>query len=269
MKIILNKKKLVTALKNEKDLGFVPTMGSLHKGHISLINKSSNICKKTIVSIFINKTQFNQKSDYKKYPRNLKKDISILRKCNIDYLYLPTNKQIYPDGPNKKIKISTFSKQLCGKFRPNHFKGVVDVVDRFVKLINPNKIFFGEKDMQQLKIIQEFFRRKKSKTKVVSCPTVREKNGIAFSSRNNLLKIDEKKTASVIYKLLSNNKKQMLKNKYLIKKIKHKIKKKGIIKIDYIKILDINKLIKPYKKKAKFRIFIAYHIGRVRLIDNV
>ena len=101
MKIILTKKKLVTALKNEKDLGFVPTMGSLHKGHISLINKSSNICKKTIVSIFINKTQFNQKSDYKKYPRNLKKDISILRKCNIDYLYLPTNKQIYPDGPNK------------------------------------------------------------------------------------------------------------------------------------------------------------------------
>ena len=141
MKIFLNKTKLIKIIQHEKNLGFVPTMGAIHKAHIYILKKSISLCNKTIVTIFVNKPQFNKINDYKKYPRNLKKDISILRKCKVDYLYLPSTKQIYPIGPNKKIKISSFSKKLCGKFRPGHFEAVVDVIDRFIKIIEPNKIF--------------------------------------------------------------------------------------------------------------------------------
>ena len=160
MKIISNKKKLAEFVDNEKNLGFVPTMGAIHSGHASLINKSIASCSKTIVSIFINKPQFNKKIDYKNYPRKRIKDILALRKLKIDYLYLPTSKQIYPSGHNKNIKISSFSKKLCGKNRPGHFKAVVDVVQRFIKIIKPAKIFLGEKDMQQLKIIDHFIKKK-------------------------------------------------------------------------------------------------------------
>ena len=269
MKIILNKRKLINILKHKRDLGFVPTMGSIHKGHISLIKKSIKLSQETIVSIFINKHQFNRKIDYQKYPKNIEKDTSILRKCNVDYLYLPPNKQIYPNGPSKKIKINTLSKKLCGKFRPNHFEAVADVVNSLVKIIKPSKIFFGEKDMQQLKIMEDFFKKKKIKIKVIYCKTIRENNGIACSSRNVLLLKKQKAVASNVYKLISKNKNQLLKKNYLLKKIKAKILKMGVEKIDYLKILDINKLIKPFKKNVKFRIFIAYYLGKTRLIDNI
>ena len=179
MKIILNKNKLIRILKKEKDIGFVPTMGAIHKAHIYIIKKSVSLCNKTIVTIFVNKPQFNKITDYKKYPRNLKKDISILRKSKVDYLYLPSVKQVYTYASNKKIKISSFSKKLCGKFRPGHFEAVVNVIDRFIKIIKPNKIFLGEKDMQQLKIIEEFINKNQIKTRVIGCKTIREKNGIA------------------------------------------------------------------------------------------
>ena len=184
MKIILNKNKLKVLIHNEKNLGFVPTMGAIHKGHISLIKKCISQCDKTIVSIFVNKPQFNKKIDFKKYPRALKKDIQILRKIKMNYLYLPSVNQIYPKGQNKSIKISSFSKKLCGKLRPGHFRAVVDVIDRFIKIIKPKRIYFGEKDMQQLKIIDAFIKKNHKNIKVVGCKTIREKNGGACSSRN-------------------------------------------------------------------------------------
>ena len=153
MKIFLNKKDLIKFIHNEKNLGFVPTMGAIHVGHISLIKRSKAECNKTIVSIFVNKPQFNRRSDYKNYPRRLNRDILSLKKHKIDYLYLPKSNEIYPSGINKNIKINPFERKLCGKFRPGHFKSVVDVIDRFTKIIKPKKIFLGEKDMQQLKII--------------------------------------------------------------------------------------------------------------------
>ena len=156
MKIIFDKEVLVNLTQNEKKLGFVPTMGALHLGHISLIKKSIRQCNKTIVSIFVNKPQFNKKSDYINYPRLLNKDILLLKKLKVDFLFIPKFKQIYPSGANKKIKISSFSKKLCGKNRPGHFEAVVDVIERFIKIINPRKIYFGKKDMQQLKIIEDF-----------------------------------------------------------------------------------------------------------------
>jgi len=269
MKIILHKRKLIRLLQGEKDLGFVPTMGAIHRGHLSLIKKSNNLCNRTIVTIFVNRGQFNRKSDYLSYPRILKKDIKILKRLKIDYLYLPTNKQIYPKGQNKKIQISSFSRKLCGKNRPGHFKSVVDVVDRFIKIIKPQKIFLGKKDMQQLKIIEHFIKNNKIKTKVIGCKTIREKNGVALSSRNFLLNKNEKAIASKVYYFIRKNKNRILKNKLEIKKIKKKIYDFGVNKIDYIKVFDINKINKPYIKSKYYKIFIAYYLRSTRLIDNI
>ena len=269
MKIFLNKNNLIKFIKNEKNLGFVPTMGSIHLGHISLFKRSISQCNRTIVSIFINKPQFNRKIDYQKYPRTLKKDISILKRLKVDYLYIPTNDQIYPTGSNKKIKISSFGKKLCGKFRPGHFEAVVDVIERFIKIINPKKIYLGEKDMQQLKIIEHFIKKNYNKIKVIKCETIREKNGIACSSRNFLLSLKEKEIAARVYKFLISKKKHLIKKKIPLNRIKNKIFELGVNKIDYIELLNINKLIKPYSKNKKYKIFIAYYLRTTRLIDNI
>ncbi len=269
MKIITSKKKLIKILQDNKNIGFVPTMGAIHKAHVSLIKKSKNLCGKTVVTIFINKPQFNRIKDFIYYPRVIKKDISLLRKYKVDFLYLPSMKQIYPKGPNKKIKISPLCQSLCGKSRPRHFHAVVDVVDRFIKIIKPSMIFLGQKDMQQLKIIEDYLKRNKIKTKVVACKTVREKNGLACSSRNILLSSNEKLIAAKIYNFLNKNKMNLCKYPKLLIKIKKKILKFGASKIDYLKILDINKMIMPHKKNSKYKIFIAYYLSQTRLIDNI
>ena len=269
MKIITTKKQLKKFVLIQKNLGFVPTMGAIHVGHISLIKKSIMQSNKTIVTIFINKPQFNKKIDFLKYPKMLNKDISVLGKLKVDYLYLPSVKEIYPDGVNSNIKISTFEKKLCGKSRPGHFKAVVDVIDRFIKIIRPSKIYLGEKDMQQLKIIEHFVSKNYSSIKVVGCKTIREKNGIACSSRNFLLTLNEKKIASRIYRYIKNIKKKLIMKQIDLIKIKKKFYMLGVKKIDYIKMLDINKIIYNHKKNKKFKIFIAYYLRSVRIIDNI
>ena len=269
MKIIVHKNKLKELIHNEKNLGFVPTMGAIHMGHISLVKKCISECDKSIVSIFVNKPQFNKKSDYKKYPRLLKRDILVLKKLKVDYLFLPSEKQIYPNGQNRNIKISSFGKKLCGKFRPGHFEAVVDVIDRFISIINPKRIYFGEKDLQQLKIINHFVKRNHKDTKVIGCKTIREKNGIACSSRNFLLSLKQKIIASKVYNLLKNKKQNLIKKKLGLIEIKRKILKLGVNKIEYIRILNINKLIKPYVKNNKYKIFVSYYLGETRLIDNI
>ena len=269
MKIFSNKNKLLRFIKNEKNLGFVPTMGSIHLGHISLLKKSISQCNKTIVSIFINKPQFERKIDYQKYPRTLKKDILILKKLKVDYLFIPRHNQIYPNGPDKRIKISSFGKKLCGKFRSGHFEAVADVIERFIKIINPKKIYLGEKDMQQLKIIEHFVKKNYNRIKVIGCKTIRECNGVACSSRNFLLSSEEKRIASKIYEVIVNKKKYLIKKKISLNRIKNKILELSVRKIDYIKLLDINKLIRPYKKNNKYKIFIAYYLRTTRLIDNI
>ena len=269
MKIIKSKNKLIKLLDKEKKLGFIPTMGAIHLGHVSLITKAARECNKTIVSIFVNKPQFNKKSDYVNYPRSLKKDISTLKRNRVNYLYLPKFNEIYPDGYNKNIKISSFKNKLCGKFRPGHFESVVDVIERFIKIIKPKRIYFGKKDMQQLKIVEEFINRKYSNTKVIGCKTIREKNGIALSSRNLFLTKKEKIIASKIYKLIINNKRTLVDNTNNLNQIKKIIFKLGVKKIDYIRIININKITKPFKMKKKFKIFIAYYLGNTRLIDNI
>ena len=269
MKIIRNKNNLIKLITGKKNIGFIPTMGGIHDGHIYLIKKSIAESNISIVSIFINKPQFNRKSDFKKYPRLLKKDIKKIKKLKINYLFIPSSKQIYPKGPNKNIIVHSFAKKLCGKYRPGHFKGVADVIERFIKIINPKKIYMGEKDMQQLMIIKNFVSKKYKHIAIRECKTIREKNGIPFSSRNLLLSENEKIIASKVIKLLHLYKNRILKNKISMNSIKKIIYKLGVDKIDYIKLLNINKLIKPYKKNNKYKIFISFYLRNVRLIDNI
>ena len=160
MKILLNNNDLNEALNNVSKLGFVPTMGSFHKGHISLIKKSKKECNKTIVSIFVNPNQFNNRKDFEKYPRNIKKDISILKNLKVNFVYLPSKKHVYHSKRSSKIKLNKKDQILCAKFRKGHFEGVIDVMDRLTNLIKPWKIYMGEKDMQQLHLVKNYIKKK-------------------------------------------------------------------------------------------------------------
>ena len=269
MKIIKNIKNLQESIVNIPNLGFVPTMGGLHKGHLKLIKKSINRSQKTLVSIYVNPTQFNKKKDFSKYPRNTKKDLQILKSQKVDFVFLPKTGEIYKRQIRKNIKIHRKKNVLCGKFRKGHFEGVIDVIDRFLSLINPKYIFLGEKDFQQLFLIKNYVKNK-FKVKVVSCKTVRDKNYVALSSRNFLLSKKNLATAGKIAKKLKSFKNRLKNNqnfKNSINNIKNKLIEKYNIKLEYLELRN-EKDLSVFKKKNKFRIFISYYINKVRLIDN-
>jgi len=271
MKIFKNKQNLQKQILKDKYISFIPTMGGLHKGHVSLIEKSKNYKYKILVSIFVNSKQFNKKKDYQKYPRNIMRDIKILKELKVQYLYLPTYKDIYNFKCNNKIFIDKFSKQLCGKFRKGHFLGVLDVVNRFLEIIKPKYIYLGLKDFQQLILIDKHILKNKIKTKVIRCKTIREPNGIPFSTRNFNLSRNQLNKASNIFRYLYNLKRQMKKKIKLFKfnSIKNDLINLGADKIDYIENIDIKNLKHTKKFKKNIKIFIAYYINKVRLIDNI
>ena len=271
MKILLNNSSLLESLRPFNDLGFVPTMGSIHKGHLSLINKSNKLCKKTIVSIFVNPKQFNNKKDLKSYPRNIKKDLKILKKSKkVDFIYIPKFKDIYKDKKKTKIRLLKKDKILCAKFRKGHFEGVLDVMNKLTKIINPQKIFMGEKDYQQLYLVKKKLERT-YKTKVIPCKTIRDGNNVALSSRNFLLNKSNLVIAAKIYEKLASIKNN-IKNKKNISsflKIKNKeLKSDFNIKIDYLELRNIKNL-KISSTNKNSRLFIAYYLNNVRLIDNL
>ena len=271
MKIFKNKHILQKEILNTKGTSFIPTMGGLHKGHISLIKQSKKFKFKTLVSIFINPKQFNKKSDFRSYPRNTKKDIKLLKKLKIDYLYIPTFKDIYGFKPKNKVFLNKSSKKLCGKFRKGHFEGVLNVVNRFIEIIKPRYIFLGKKDYQQLYLIKKHIEKRNIKSKVIECKTVRESNGVACSSRNSNLSINQMKIASNIFNYLINLKKKIKKDFSLFKinKIKKNLITLGANKIDYLEIYDIKSFRKIKKPNKKFNLFFAYYIKAIRLIDNI
>ncbi len=271
MKIFKNKNKLQKEINNIKNISFVPTMGGLHKGHISLIKKSKTFKGKILVTIFVNPKQFNKENDFKSYPRTIEKDIVILRNLKIDYVYLPSYKDIYSFKPKKKVFLDKFSKKLCGIYRSGHFEGVINVINRFLEIIKPKYIFLGIKDFQQLYLITKHIKIRKIKTKVITCKTIREKNGIACSTRNNNLNNNHINIASKIYHYLK-IKKKLIKlniNNFKYKKFNIDLINLGLDKIDYVEIYNLNTLKKPKRKKENFRIFIAYYLNKIRLIDNI
>ncbi len=269
MKIIKSFKVLKKEINFNQNIGFVPTMGSLHKGHLSLIKIAKRRSEKVIVSVFINPSQFNNKKDFKKYPRNLKKDIKTLHKLNIDFLFLPEHYEIYTKGILKKITISKKDKILCAKHRKGHFEGVLAVVSRLLSIIKSKYLFLGEKDFQQIFLIKKYL-GSKFNTKIVSCKTIRNKNYLPLSSRNELLSSSGLKKSEHISKLLLNFKKKISKKFIKIKLLNnYKIKISDLCdKIEYFEIRSKKNLSKNITKK-NFKIFIAYKIDKVRLIDNV
>ena len=271
MKIFKDKHTLKKEISKTKGISFVPTMGGLHKGHISLIKQSKKSKLKTLVSIFVNPKQFNKKSDFKSYPRNTEKDLKQLKKLKINYLYMPTFKDIYGFKPKKKVFLDKFSKKLCGRYRKGHFEGVLNVVNRFLEIIKPRYIFLGKKDYQQLYLIKKHIEKRKIKCKIIECKTIREINGIACSSRNSNLNKNEMKIASNIYFYLFYLKKKIKKNYNLfnMNKIKKDLIDLGASKIDYLENYNIKSFKKVKKKNEKFNLFFAYYIKNIRLIDNI
>ena len=268
MKIITNILDLNKAIYNFKNIGFVPTMGGIHKGHVSLIKNSQKKCKKTLVSIFVNPTQFNDKSDYNDYPRNIKKDIKILKKYKVDYLFTPNVKEIYKLN-TKKIKIKNEDIILCAKKRKGHFQGVLSVMDRLLGLIKSKYIFMGEKDYQQFFLVKKYL-EKKYQVKIIQCPIIRDKNRLALSTRNLLLSKKNYYRAGLIANYLFENKKK-LKRKNLsltVKLIIKKLENLYRIKIDYLEVRNEKNLKTSKNLKKKFRLFVAYYIDKIRLIDN-
>ena len=270
MKIILNNNILRKTLGPFNDIGFVPTMGGIHKGHVSLIKKSIKFNKKTIVSIFVNPKQFNEIKDFKSYPSNIQNDLSILKKIkNLDFIYIPQFKDIYENKKQSQIKIKKKDKVLCAKHRKGHFEGVLDVMYRLTKLIKPKNIFMGKKDFQQFFLVRNFI-EKKFNTKVIGCKTIRNKNKLALSSRNFLLDKKELKNVEKISKTFLNLKNKIKNTNNInlfLQKSKKDLEKFFNIKIEYLENRNTKNLTISNKYKGS-KIFLSYYYKNIRLIDN-
>jgi len=267
MRIIKKSKEINSVFNNIKRTGFIPTMGSLHKGHEHLIKKSIKQNRVTFVSIFLNPKQFSNKKDLVKYPKNLNNDIKICKKNKVDYLFIPSFKEVYSWKTNKK-KFPKIKKIMEDKHRKGHFIGVLKVIEKLIDIIPASKIYLGEKDFQQLKIIEDFFKINKVKTKIIKCKTIRNSDGLALSSRNKLLNKRNLKKASEVVNLIRKIKFKNYPIDYKKKYIK-KIFKINKIYFDYIEFINLKEFKVSKKQSRGIKIFIAFYINKIRLIDNI
>ena len=262
-------------LKKEGNIiGFVPTMGALHNGHLSLIKKSISENNITVVSIFVNPTQFDNAEDLITYPSDIRSDISLLKSIsNKIILFNPDSEEIYSDGvKSNQFNFNGIDKHMEGKHRRNHFQGVATVVNKLLSIVDSDNIYLGEKDFQQLRIIENLVFEKKINTKVVRCETLRQIDGLALSSRNSKLSFSSKKIATNLFKALNFAKEKFntLDVIEIQKKVIEQISAHSEIKLDYFIIADEQKLEPSISKKnQKYRAFIAAYISGVRLIDNI
>lgn len=256
-----------------KTIGFVPTMGALHAGHISLIEIAQKQCDVVVCSIFVNPTQFNDKKDLERYPRTLEKDTELLVKANCDVLIYPEVEEMYPEEDKRTFDFGFLDKTLDGAFRPGHFNGVGQIVSKLFDAVEPDKAFFGEKDFQQVLVIKEMVSQLNYKLEIVSCPILREKDGLAMSSRNTLLNEAERTAASLIPILMNATKEDFVSGastENIKLKLTAKINAEPLFKLDYFEIRntrDLNEFDASTDKEAV--ILIAVFCGRIRLIDNL
>ncbi|MCX6252448.1 MAG: pantoate--beta-alanine ligase [Bacteroidetes bacterium] len=269
------REELDKALKNGKTIGFVPTMGALHKGHLELIGRSVRENDITVCSIFVNPIQFNNPEDLEKYPRNLKQDGKMLLSHGCDILFAPSVAEIYPPEEKEDLKIDfgTLEQILEGKFRPGHFRGVAIVVKKLLDIVKPDRAYFGKKDYQQLMIISELVSRLQIPVKIVACETVREPDGLAMSSRNMRLTIGERKVAAKIFEALKQVKERSATQSIgVIKKwaIKH-LQENPAFRVEYLEIVDKRTLLPltKWNNRQNALACTAVWLGNVRLIDNL
>ena len=261
---------ILVLIKNKgQSIGSVLTMGNLHDGHLSLIKEAQLNNDFVVTSIFINPTQFNNETDFSSYPKTIDDDIAELEKIGCDLLFLPEIQEIYPEDLLKQNIVKNFRGILCDKYRPGHFDGVTTVVDIFFSIIKPNASYFGEKDFQQIKIIQELVKIKNHNIKIVSCPSIRDDKGMSLSSRNSKFTNDQLKIfnqlGSKIYEFINLCKKKS--SNINFDDFKKQILENSINKIDYIEIRNENNL-EITDVSSKARLFIALYIGEIRIIDN-
>jgi len=249
-------------------------MGSLHEGHLSLIRESKKSCDVTIVSIFVNPTQFAPSEDFSSYPRNVEKDSALLIKEGVDYLFIPSVEEIYPKNFQTFVNVEIVTNKLEGEFRPTHFRGVATVVLILLNCVKPNFAFFGQKDAQQLMVIKQMIRDLKVDVKIVGCPIVRESDGLAMSSRNVYLLPKERKEAVVLYQSLELAKKLISSNERRVGIILSEMKELYSITtytdLDYLKIVEAEsfEIIDELIKGKDYFVLVACKIGKTRLIDN-
>lgn len=278
MKIFKKKSELKEHLnllkRNNKSIGFVPTMGALHQGHLSLVKHAQKKNAITVVSVFVNPTQFDNKEDLEKYPQTLKEDIQLLESIDCSILYAPNANDVYDNSiVSEKFDFDGLEHQMEGKFRDGHFDGVGTIVKKLLEIVLPNKAYFGEKDFQQLQIIKKLVKKHNLPVKIKGRPIFREDDGLAMSSRNTRLTKEYRKAAPFIYKTLKKAQQKIgMKNaKEVTKWVENKFKKHPLLKLEYFTIAE-EKTLKTAKKtnpSKKYRGFIAAFAGDIRLIDNI
>lgn len=259
--------------KKGNKIGLVPTMGALHFGHLSLVRRANQISHHTIVSIFVNPLQFGQNEDFDKYPRDLPKDAEALKELNVDYIFAPDVINIYDEGFSTEITNERLGNILCGKSRPGHFKGVLTVVAKLFNIIQPDFAVFGQKDYQQLILIKRMVRDLNFPVEIISCPIIRESDGLAMSSRNAYLSHDERKASTILYKAIQFAEEKISEGEenleFIRKEIKKIISKEPLASIDYIETVHPFTLEPIDKLKGEAVLLLAVFIGKTRLIDNV
>ncbi len=275
---IINRKQRMASLarklrRENKTVGFVPTMGALHEGHLKLVEEARQMCDIVIVSIFVNPTQFNDKKDLDKYPRDLTADAAVLSEYQVDYVFAPVLEEIYPKGFSTYVYVENLTETLEGASRPGHFRGVATVITILFNTIRPDFAFFGQKDAQQVAVIKRLTTDLGFDTEIVVLPIVREENGLAMSSRNLLLSDEERQKASIIYKALREAKiaaRDGERNAANLAGIVHKtIETETLAQIDYVAVVD-NETLEAVEKIGENAVLIAVAVrfGNVRLLDN-
>ncbi len=263
----------LSELKKAGTIGFVPTMGALHSGHISLVNQAVAKNNIVVVSIFVNPTQFNNKNDLARYPRTLESDLKLLEKTGCQIVFAPTAEEVYPEPDTRKFNFGPLETVMEGKHRPGHFNGVAQVVSKLFDFVKPDSAYFGLKDFQQLAIIKEMVKQMKIDIEIVACPIIREESGLAMSSRNELLTTEERKNAAVISETLFKAK-ELAKQKSVNELetwVIETINKNSFLTVEYFEIVDELQLqpVKSWEEECTKVGCIAVFCGKVRLIDNV
>lgn len=264
----------IKSLKNGTTIGFVPTMGALHEGHLSLVEMAKKENDIVVVSIFVNPTQFDNADDLINYPKTIEKDLSLLKSFNCDIVFTPTPEEIYADDiQSQSFDFDGLEFQMEGKFRAGHFNGVGTIVERLFTVVRPHKAYFGEKDFQQIQIIRKMVEKRKLTVQIIACPIHREKDGLAMSSRNMRLTKELRAAAPFIYETLKKAKAEFgTKNaSEVIKWVENEFKNHPILRLEYVEIADEDTLLPVETKNPskKYRAFIAVFAGNVRLIDNI
>ncbi len=273
-KTIKSIKNIVKAARRAgKKIGFVPTMGALHIGHISLIKAAKKKCDFVVVSIFVNPTQFGPGEDYNKYPRPIKEDLKICRKAGVDAVFAPSVEQMYPSRNLARVDVEKITAPLCGKSRPGHFRGVATVCTKLFNIVIPDVAFFGQKDAQQVAVIQRMVMDLNLPLKIIVCPTVREPDGLAVSSRNQYLNSQDRLDAVYVYKSLQKCREVfesgITESDKIIAEMKKILQQKSSIEIEYISIVNAKTLEDIDRIDGNALVAVAVRLGQTRLIDNI